>query len=153
MSNVAVDRILDRHGRERSSLVAVLQDVQDRYNWISQENLEQVAAGLGLPLSEVYGVASFYRALSLVPRGKKIIKVCQGTACHVRGAQLVQEELERQLNIKAPGTTTDLEYTLETVNCVGACAMGPVVLVDDKYHSGVKPHLAKKLLGNQGEKA
>ncbi len=153
MSSVQVDRIIDRHGRDRSSLIAVLQDVQEHYNWISEDNLGQVAGGLGLPLSEVYGVASFYRALSLVPRGKTIIKVCQGTACHVRGAQLIQEELERQLDIKAPGTTADFEYTMEIVNCVGACAMAPVVLVDDKYHPGVKPHLAKKLLKTKGEKA
>ncbi|HUU03575.1 MAG TPA: NAD(P)H-dependent oxidoreductase subunit E [Myxococcota bacterium] len=153
MSNVEVDRIIDRHGRDRSSLIAVLQDVQEHYNWISEENLGLVAEGLGLPLSEVYGVASFYRALSLVPRGKTIIKVCQGTACHVRGAQLIQEELERQLDIKAPGTTADFEYTMEIVNCVGACAMAPVVLVGDKYHPGVKPHLAKKLLVTKGEKA
>lgn len=153
MSNVEVNRIIDRHGRDRSSLIAVLQDVQDEYNWISEEHLDQVAAGLNLPASEVYGVASFYRALSLVPRGKTIIKVCQGTACHVRGAQLIQEEIERQLDIKAPGTTSDLEYTMEIVNCVGACAMAPVVLVDGKYHPGVKPHLAKKLLVTKGEKA
>ncbi|MBN2496055.1 MAG: NADH-quinone oxidoreductase subunit NuoE [Deltaproteobacteria bacterium] len=146
MSSVHVNRIIDRHGAERASLIPVLQDIQDDYNWISEPHLRQVADRLGLPLSEVYGVASFYRALSLEPRGKTLIRVCKGTACHVRGAQLIQEELERQLGIQAGGTTEDMAYTLEVVNCVGACGMAPVVIVGDKYFPGVKPHRAKKLV-------
>ncbi len=151
MAYVEVDRIIDRHGRDRSSLIAVLQDIQDEYNWICSEHLVYVADRLHLPMVDVYGVASFYRALSLVPRGKIIIRVCKGTACHVRGAQLIQEELERELGIEAGGTTEDLSHTLETVNCVGTCGMAPVVLVDDKYHPGVKPHLARKLVKREKE--
>jgi NADH-quinone oxidoreductase subunit E len=146
MAFVEVDRIIDRHGRDRSSLIAVLQDIQDEYNWICEDHLGYVADRLELPLVDVFGVASFYRALSLVPRGKHIVKVCKGTACHVRGAQLIQEELERALKVEAGGTTEDMLYTLETVNCVGTCGMAPVVIVDEKYHPGVKPHLAKKLV-------
>jgi NADH:ubiquinone oxidoreductase subunit E len=149
MAFVGVDRIIDRHGKERSSLIPVLQDIQDEYNWLCQDHLCYVADKLELPMVEVYGVASFYRALSLVPRGDSIIKVCKGTACHVRGAQLIQEELERELGIPANSTTEDLSHTLETVNCVGTCGMAPVVLVDGKYHPGVKPHLAKKLVARE----
>lgn len=151
MAFVEVDRIIDRHGRDRSSLIAVLQDIQDAYNWICEDHLHYVADRLQLPIVDVFGVASFYRALSLVPRGKHIIKVCKGTACHVRGAQLIQEELERELGVKAGGTTEDMAFTLETVNCVGTCGMAPVVLVDSKYHPGVKPHLAKKLVKRDEE--
>lgn len=151
MAFVEVDRIIDRHGRDRSSLIAVLQDIQDACNWISEDHLKYVADRLRLPLVDVFGVASFYRALSLVPRGKHIIKVCKGTACHVRGAQLIQEELERELGVEAGGTTENMSHTLETVNCVGTCGMAPVVIVDDKYHPGVKPHLAKKLVKRDEE--
>ena len=93
MGTVQVDRIIDRHGRERASLIAILQDIQDEFNWVCEDHLRHVASELKLPLTQVYGVASFYRALSLVPRGKSIIKVCMGTACHVRGAQLIVDEL------------------------------------------------------------
>ena len=146
MGTINVDRIIDRHGREQASLIAILQDIQDSFNWISSDHLRHVAGELQLPMSEVYGVASFYRALSLVPRGKSILKVCMGTACHVRGAQLITDELSRQLDVGPGETTEDMEYTLEVVNCVGACGMAPVVVVDDKYHPGIKPHKAKKLL-------
>jgi NADH-quinone oxidoreductase subunit E len=149
MAFVEVDRIIDRHGRGRSSLIAVLQDIQDEYNWLSALHLKYVADKLQLPMVDVYGVASFYRAMSLVPRGKTVVKICTGTACHVRGAPLIQEELERELSIKAGGTTEDMAYTLETVNCVGTCGMAPVVIVDKKYHPGVKPHLAKKLVRSE----
>lgn len=144
--SINVDRIIDRHGREQASLIPILQDIQDEFNWISQEHLRQVADGLELPMTEVFGVASFYRALSLVPRGKSILKVCVGTACHVRGAQLIVDELGRQLDIGPGETTENLSHTLEVVNCVGACGMAPVVVVDDKYHPAIKPHKAKKLL-------
>jgi NADH-quinone oxidoreductase subunit E len=149
MSSVQIDQIIDRHGPQRSSLIAILQDVQDAFNWLSEDNLRHVSRRLRIPLTEVYGVASFYRALSLKPRGKTIVKVCQGTACHVRGAQLIQDELERQLGVAAGGTTPDMKYTLEVVNCVGACGMAPVVLVGEKYYPAVKPHLAKKLVAEK----
>ena len=150
MNAIEVDRIINHHGRGRASLLAILQDIQDTYNWISEDHLRQVAHELELPESQVYSVATFYRALSLEPRGKTIINVCKGTSCHVRGAQLIQEELERQLEIGVGETTPDLEYTLQVVNCVGACAMAPVVLVDGEYHAQVKPHKAGKLLKRKG---
>jgi len=146
MGTINVDRIIDRHGRDRSSLIAILQDVQEENNWICEDHLRQVARELGLPITQVYGVATFYRALSLKPRGKSIIKVCVGTACHVRGSGLIVDEIGRQLDIGPGETTQDMSYTLEVVNCVGACGMAPVVIVDDTYHPGVKPHRAKKLI-------
>jgi NADH-quinone oxidoreductase subunit E len=152
MGTINLDRIIDRHGREQSSLIAILQDIQDHFNWISEEHLYHVARELTLPVTHVFGVASFYRALSLKPRGKSIIKVCMGTACHVRGAPLIADELGRHLGIGPGETTPDLSHTLEVVNCVGACGMAPVVVVDNVYHPGVKAHRAKKLLKTKGAK-
>jgi NADH:ubiquinone oxidoreductase subunit E len=144
--SIEVERIIEAHGRERPAVMAILQDVQDRFNWICEDHLRQVAESLGLPLTQVYGMATFYKALSLVPRGRTIVRVCLGTACHVRGAQLVLDELERRLEVKAGQTTPDLSHTLESVNCVGACGMAPVVIVGGTYHPGVKPHRAGKLI-------
>ena len=146
MGTINVDRIIDRHGRERASLIAILQDIQDEFNWVCEEHLRHVAGELELPITQVFGVASFYRSLSLKPRGKSIVKVCMGTACHVRGAQLITDEIGRQLDLGPGETTEDLSHTLEVVNCVGACGMAPVVVVDGIYHPGVKPHRAKKLI-------
>jgi NADH:ubiquinone oxidoreductase subunit E len=146
MGTININQIIDRHGRERSSLIAILQDIQDEFNWVSEDHLRHVATELELPITQVFGVASFYRALSLKPRGKSIIKVCMGTACHVRGAQLITDEMERNLGVGPGETTENMSHTLEVVNCVGACGMAPVVLVDDTYHPGVKPHRAKKLI-------
>jgi NADH:ubiquinone oxidoreductase subunit E len=148
--HVEVERIIERHGRERPALMAILQDIQDRCNWLCPDHLRQVAAALRLPLTQVYAVASFYKALSLTPRGRTIVRVCLGTACHVRGASLVLDELERRLGIEAGQTTADLGYTLETVNCVGACGMAPVVMVGATYHPAVKPHRAGKLIDRAG---
>jgi len=153
MSAIEVDRIIDHYGRGRTSLLAILQEIQDTFNWISEEHLRHVARELSLPESQVFSVATFYRALSLKPRGKTIINVCKGTSCHVRGAQLIQEELERQLGVSVGETTPDLEYTLQVVNCVGACAMAPVVLVNGAYHAQVKPHKAGKLLKSKSKGA
>ncbi len=151
MGTINVDRIIDRHGREQSSLIAILQDIQDEFNWVSEDHLRHVAKGLDLPLTQIYGVASFYRALSLKPRGKIIVKVCMGTACHVRGAQLITDEIGRTLGVGPGETTEDMSHTLEVVNCVGACGMAPVVIVDNVYHPGVKPHKAKKLVGKRAK--
>ncbi len=143
----ALSDILKRHPADESSLVMVLQDIQAQYNYLPVEALRRTARALKLPDSRVFGVATFYRAFSLKPRGRCIVKVCKGTACHVRGAPLIEEELERTLRVKSGETTADGEYTLETVNCVGACGMAPVVLVGEQYHAEVKPHRVKRILG------
>ena len=129
-----VDAILSEYRERRGLLVPILQDIQARYNYLPREALERVAERRHIPLSQVYSVANFYAAFSLEPRGKHIVSVCTGTACHVRGAPPVLEELERQLEIKAGQTSPDMMWTLLTVNCLGACALGPVVVVNDDYH-------------------
>lgn len=123
-------------GRPRS-LIQALQDIQDRFRWLPPEALEHVAAALGLPLVQVYGVATFYRSFSLEPRGRHICTVCLGTACHVRGGAAVLEGFERRLGIAAGQTTPDGAYTLERVNCLGACALAPLAVVDGRPHAGM----------------
>jgi len=141
-----VELILDRHQHDRGWLVSVLQDIQVEYNYLPKEALVQVSQGLDVDLSQVYSVATFFRAFSLKPRGRHIINVCLGTACHVRGAVRILEEMERELGIKSGDTTEDLKYTLETVNCVGACALGPIVIVDGEYSGQMKSNKVKPLL-------
>ena len=119
----------------KRALIQVLQDIQDRFHWLPPEALEQVAADLGLPLAQVYGVATFYRSFSLSSRGRHICTVCLGTACHVRGGAAILDEFERRLGITAGRTTPDGAYTLERVNCLGACALAPLAVVDGRYYS------------------
>jgi len=141
-----IEAILDRYQKNKGSLVSILQDLQAEYNYLPKEVLTQVSQSLDVPLSQVYSVATFFKAFSLKPRGRHLINVCLGTACHVRGATKVLESIERELNIKAGGTTEDLRYTLETVNCVGACALGPIVVIDGKYSGQMKASKVKSLL-------
>jgi NADH-quinone oxidoreductase subunit E len=129
--------IVEKHKGQRGAMVSILEDLQERDGYLTRDGLELVAERTGRPLVDVYGVATFYRYFRLKPRGKHLCSVCLGTACHVRGAPRVKEEVERQLDVKAGGTTADGEFTLETVNCLGACALGPVVVVDGRYFSAV----------------
>ena len=139
-------RILARHGDDRGGLIAVLEEIQARYGHLPEEALRMVSEETGRSLVDVYGIATFYRAFSLIPRGKHLVCACLGTACHVRGAPRVVEELERQLGIHAEQTTPDGEFTLETVNCLGACALGPVVVIDGRYFSKVTRSKVRQLL-------
>jgi NADH-quinone oxidoreductase subunit E len=132
-----IESILDRYQHDPSMLVSILQDIQVSFNYLPREALERVSKSLSVPLSQVYSVATFFKALSLVPRGRHLINVCLGTACHVRGAKKILEAVERDLGIEAGATTEDRRFTLETVNCVGACALGPVVIIDGEYHGQV----------------
>ncbi|MDQ7779622.1 MAG: NAD(P)H-dependent oxidoreductase subunit E [Planctomycetota bacterium] len=134
MSVAVVDKIVSKHKYDPAALIGVLQDVQKQYNYLPESALERVSRRLGVPLNRVYAVATFYRAFSLKPRGKHHVCVCLGTACHVRGAGRVAEELQRRLEIKPGGTTKDGLFSLEEVNCLGACALGPVVVVNGEYH-------------------
>ncbi len=138
--------IFDNHPKSQESLIAILQDIQKEYQYLPCEALEETSKFLDVPLSTVFSVSTFYNSFSLTAKGEKIIKVCTGTACHIRGAKLLQEQLENHLHIKAGETTEDMKFTLEVVACVGACAMAPVVVVDDKYHGSVKVSKVKKLL-------
>jgi len=128
------------------NLIAILQDIQAKYRYLPEAAIRQVARDLNLPIIQVYGVATFFKAFSLTPRGKHMVTVCMGTACHVRGGRPVLEEMERQLAIKNGQTTADGLFTLESVNCLGACALGPVVVVDGQYHAKMSSGKIKKLL-------
>ena len=134
MEAAVIDGILDQHARDPSAIIAVLQDMQEQVNYLPEGALRYVAEQLDIPASKVYSLATFYRAFSLEPRGRHQIYVCTGTACHVRGAVKIIDALEREIGIQAGETDEDLEFTLETVNCVGACALGPVIVVDGEYH-------------------
>lgn len=143
----ALDTIFSKYPADESSLIMVLQDIQDELNWLSPESLDLVSETLNVSRAKVEGVATFYKAFSLEPRGEKVIKVCMGTACHVRGAPMLVDELERRLGVKAGcGMTDDGKFSLETVNCVGACAMAPAVVVGENYYANVGPGKLTKLL-------
>jgi len=139
VSQKEIARILKLHPKEKRYSLAILQDLQRSFGYISKEALAAVSAYLDIKLSALYSMATFYRALSLKPRGKHLIKICDGTACHIRGAPVLLDALKRTLCIKPGETTEDGLFTLKTVNCLGACAIGPVMVVDEKYYSKVKP--------------
>jgi NADH-quinone oxidoreductase subunit E len=141
-----VKSILGRYQRDPGMLVSILQDIQAEYNYLPKKALVHVSQGLDIPLTQVYSVASFFKAFSLKPRGRHLINVCLGTACHVRGAIRILEEIERELGINPGETTQDFKYTLERVNCVGACALGPIVIVDGNYSGQMKSSKVKNLL-------
>ena len=147
-----VDRIIDQHRHERGPLVLVLQDINHELGYLPRPSLKYVSQQLGMSLSRVYHVATFYKAFSLTPRGEHVVKVCLGTACHVRGAARVLEALESRLEIKAGQTSPDLKFTLETVNCLGACAMGPVVVMDDRYYTVTPSKVDRLIKSVAGEK-
>jgi len=134
-----IQDILQQNGDNSGALIAILEEVQAKYGYLPEDALKSVAAKTGRSLVDVFGVATFYRAFSLKPRGKHLISVCLGTACHVQGGPRIAEEFQQQLNIRPGETTEDKEFTLETVNCLGACALGPVAVVDGRYFSTVKP--------------
>ena len=138
--------ILEKHGFQTAALIAILQDIQAKMNYLPRKALLQVAKSLDLPLTNIYEVATFYKAFSLEPKGKHTLKVCLGTACHVRGGARILVYLETRLDVKAGGTTQDLAFTLESVNCLGACALGPVMVVDRRYHGRVSPHKIEPIL-------
>jgi len=132
-----VRQIIGAYPAEPRYLLAALQDIQAQYSYISIESMREVASYLGVPESRVFGVATFYKALSLVPQGKKVIKVCNGTACHLRGAPGLVGTLEKSLGIKAGETTPDGIFTIQTVNCLGACAMAPVIMINERVYGKV----------------
>ena len=128
-----VQSIINKHKGLKKNLIATLLDIQAEYKYLPAECLRYVAGALDMPLCDVVGVATFYRAFSLTPRGKHTALICLGTACHVRGGPKILEEFERRLDIPAGDTTKDNQFTLETVACLGCCAIGPVVTVDGEY--------------------
>jgi len=126
---------IKKNNYKKKALISILQDIQAEYNYLPQEALKAVSTYMDIPLIDIIGVVTFYRAFSLEPKGKHIVTVCLGTACHVRGGPKILEEFEKKLNVEAGNTTKDSQFTLETVACLGCCAIGPVVVVDGNYYA------------------
>jgi len=144
---VEVSKLVDDlAARHNGLLISILEDIQEHYNYLPEEALVEVAKRLDIPTRDVYGVATFYHFFSLTPKGKHIITVCLGTACHVRGGERIVDTVSRELGIKVGKTTEDLKFTLETVNCLGACALGPVVVINNEYHGQMTKAKAVRLL-------
>ena len=143
---VAIDTIIDKYKGEEGILIQVLLDVQHEYNWLPQEALKHISDRLKVPFSQIYRVASFYKAMSLTPRGNHLIRVCLGTACHVRGAPRILDNVEQALSIKAGETTQDMKFSLERVNCLGCCALGPVMVIDGEAHGNLVPSKVEEII-------
>lgn len=143
-----LESVISDNGHGADSLISMLQDIQSEYHYLPEESLRHIAKKLDLPLIQVYGVATFFKAFSLKPQGKHKCSVCLGTACHVRGAQSILGEFERRLGIQSGETTEDMMVTLESVNCLGACALGPVAVVDGEYHGQLNTGKTKKIIAN-----
>jgi NADH:ubiquinone oxidoreductase subunit E len=130
-----VDSLIDSYADKKEQLISLLQDIQAEFNYLPQDVLVRVSQKLDIPLGQVFSVATFFRAFSLKPRGRHLVTICLGTACHVKGGQRLVDKMERDYGIKPGETSEDMRFTLETVNCLGCCALGPVAVVDGKYES------------------
>lgn len=148
----AVTEIIGAFPKSPESLIGVLQEIQEEHNYLSEENIKEVAEQLDLPLHHVYSVATFYNVFSLKPKGENIVKVCMGSACHVRGAVQIMEAVERSLDIKNGETTPDGKFSLETVNCLGACALGPIMVLNREYNGHITAAKVEKILKEKGPK-
>lgn len=153
MQPLKLDIILEGRRSQPHQLIEVLQDIQDHYGYISEEAMRTVSKELGVPLTEVYSVASFYKAFSLKPRGKNVLTICTGTACHVRGAKMVLNQATGQLGVAPGEITKDGLFTIEQVNCLGACALGPVVTENESSHHHMNPGKLRKLLVSLGRRS
>ena len=141
-----VDEVVDDYLQESAQLVGILQDIQRKHGYLPEVSLHRVAERLHVPLSRVYSVATFYGAFSLKPRGRHLVNVCVGTACHLRGAPKLLDVLQRELHITDGETSPDQRFSLRLVNCLGACALAPVVVIDDIYFDGMTPDKLLKVL-------
>ncbi|HNV56043.1 MAG TPA: NAD(P)H-dependent oxidoreductase subunit E [Smithellaceae bacterium] len=141
-----LDSIIDKHKGKAGGLIPVLEEAQVCLEYLPMSVQKRIAAGLNLPLSRVYGVVTFYSFFTMTPRGKHTVRVCLGTACYVRGGKALAEALQKQFGIKEGETTADRLFTLESVRCLGACGLGPVVVVDEDVHGRVKPAKIKEVL-------
>jgi NADH-quinone oxidoreductase subunit E len=141
-----IDRIIDKHGCKASSLIQILLNIQSENHWLPKEVLERVSERLQVPMNQIQHITTFYKSFSMVPKGRHEVHVCMGTACHVRGAQRVLDTVEEQIGIKPGETDVDLKFSLETVNCIGCCALGPVMVVDGEYHGNIAPAQLEEVL-------
>lgn len=143
-----LDNIIENEFRsDRENLIMMLQAIQRRYNYLPKPSLSYLSEKVGVPLSQIYGIATFYATFSLEPRGRNLITVCLGTACHVRGAKRVHERIKEHLHIHDGQTTEDRRFTLESVRCIGCCSLGPVVKVNEDVHARLSPDETAKILG------
>ncbi len=148
MDNNQIDQIIDKHECKASSLIQILLDIQSENHWLPKEALDRVSEKLQVPMSKIQHITTFYKSFSLVPRGRHEVHICMGTACHVRGAQRILDMVQDQTGIKAGETDVELKFTLETVNCIGCCALGPVMVVDGEYHGNIAPSQIENVLKN-----
>ena len=146
-----LDEILLRYRGESGELIPILQEAQERFGYLPGEAMQRIAKFLRLPESTVYGVSTFYAQFKLTPTGKRLIKVCRGTACHVRGGAHILREVKKLLGIKPGETTDDFEYTLETVACIGACALAPTMVVDKETHGQMTTRKVTEIFSNKGK--
>ncbi|MFH1153967.1 MAG: NAD(P)H-dependent oxidoreductase subunit E [Pseudomonadota bacterium] len=146
MDNDRIDQIIDKHQGEASSLIQVLLDIQSENNWLPKEALERVSQRLDVPMTRIQHIASFYKAFSLVPKGRHQIHICMGTACHVRGATRILDTVQDATGLRPGETDLDLKFSLETVNCLGCCALGPVMEIDGKAHGKMAPAVTADVL-------
>ena len=150
MPSQTLEQILEGRRSQPNQLIEVLHDVQEKYGYISEEAMLAVSKSLGVPVIEVYRVASFYKAFRLKPSGKNVITLCMGTACHVRGAHLLLDQATSQLRVKPGEVTSDGLFSVENVNCLGVCAMGPIVTENGSYHQDMTPGKLRKLIETLG---
>ena len=148
MDNGKFDKIIDKYPSDPSSLIQVLLEIQSENRWLPKEALEKVSEKLNVPLNRIQHIVTFYKAFSLVPKGRHEVHVCTGTACHVRGAPRLLDSVQDLIGIRAGETDQDLKFTLETVSCVGCCALGPVMVVDGEYHGKMGPASSEEVLKN-----
>jgi len=141
-----ISKLIDKYRGSHGGLIPLLQEAQDQAGYLSRETLEQIAEGMKLSLAKVLGVTTFYSQFHLKPRGKNIIRICMGTACHVRGGASIMAKLEEELGIKTGETTKDLEFTLESVACIGACGLAPVMSINDDIHGKLTPEKIPEIL-------
>ncbi len=142
----SIDKIIQCHDSRKNNLIQILLDIQKEYNWLPKHALLYVGSKLDIPLTNIYGIASFYKYFNLEPRGKHSILVCMGTACHIRGSMNLLQRIVNVLGVKPGDTTRDYRFTLDTVNCLGCCALGPIMMVDNKYYSNPLTGELKKIL-------
>ena len=142
----AVDLVIDKHQEKRTALISILHEIQDKYNHLPEEALRKVASRLRIDLNDLYGVATFYKSFSLTAKGKHSVTLCLGTACHVRGGPKILREMKNLLKIEPGQTTEDRKFSLNAVNCLGVCAIGPVMFVDGKFYGEMNPVKAKRII-------
>ncbi|MFW6022686.1 MAG: NADH-quinone oxidoreductase subunit NuoE [Halanaerobiaceae bacterium] len=143
--------VMEKYDKKERYLIPILQEAQDEYGYLPEDVMKEIASYLNLSLSQVYGVVTFYTQFHLEPRGENIIRVCMGTACHVRGGSDVLKAIEEELGVDAGETTDDLKFTLETVACIGACGLAPVIMVNDDTHGRLTPEKVSTVLGQYNE--